>query len=117
VKKSSLIFLFIFLSYSIHGAQVESFCFSRPLLFECFDQENGNFSLEGEFSQNHKFYFISARRAYGEDWCKDALRKIQQAMSAEKFCLDAEVIDIGDIDLTIEKVYSKKARWSYFLEN
>ena len=117
MKKSSLIFLFIFLSFTIHGAQVESFCFGQPVLFECVDQGNGNFSLEGEFSQNNKSYFINARRAYGEDWCRDALSKIQQAMSAEKFCLDVEVIEIDDTDLTIEKVYSNKARWSFLLED
>ena len=114
VKKISIILFLNLYAFSTHAVHRVSYCFNNPIKMKCVDQENGNFSLEGQFKFEGKKYDIGTRRAYEASWCFPALNKIISIMTAKTFCLEAEVIEKTSTYLTIENFSSEKGKWSYF---
>ncbi|MCB0421243.1 MAG: hypothetical protein KDD61_09610 [Bdellovibrionales bacterium] len=109
-----LLFLFVF-SIQANAVGVIDYCFNKPIHFDCVDQMNGNYSLDGSFFSRDILYTISARRAFGQDWCENSLEIIKHVMKSEDFCIEAEVIEKNSKHLTINQVYNSKARWTYFI--
>lgn len=116
VKKFKFVILLLFLtSHNSFAVGAIDFCFKEPTHFKCVDQKNGNFSLEGHFKLDSILYSVSARMAYGQDWCEDALKKIKQVMLKNRFCIEGEILNKSSRHLTVNQVYNSKDRWTYFI--
>ncbi|MCB9026947.1 MAG: hypothetical protein H6625_11550 [Bdellovibrionaceae bacterium] len=116
MKKFKFVLLFAFLTphYSF-GVGVKDFCFDKPTYFNCIEERNSNFSLQGYFELEGVRYSISTRRAFDLDRCEDGLKKIRQVMRDDHFCIEGEVLDQDSKHITVNQVYNSKIRWTYFI--
>ena len=113
-SKVSIIFLLLLLSTSIFAVETITQCFDTPVHLNCVDQDNELFSLEGKYDINGTAFKISARRAWHKEWCLTTLKKINHILDSSDYCVDSEVLSRDDTNLTLEKIYGSKGRWSYF---
>ena len=51
-----LLFLFVF-SIQANAVGVIDYCFNKPIHFDCVDQMNGNYSLDGSFFSRDILYY------------------------------------------------------------
>jgi len=113
VKKIFKVIFINFLVITNFSYASSEFCFSEKISFFCQVEDQEKYSLNGSFSSNSHFYRFSGRRAFAGKWCQSTLKKIEEVMSIENFCIHFEE-NKNNNELTINTVESKLKKWSYF---
>lgn len=84
--------------------------------FECIDQDNGLYSLEGQFQDGSDTFSLTLRRAIEKDLCHSTINLFRSIMKkSDNFCINGETIKDYPFDITLNSISSNnKIMWKYF---
>ena len=114
INRYVVVLILVLFCSKIFAFQEITHCSVTKIQFKCISQNNGNYSLEGNYYSNGQRYSITTRRAWDHEWCSSALKKIHQIMNSEEFCIKSEAVSSTGIELTLEEIYSHQKQWTYF---
>ena len=91
------------------------YCPISKTYFECVDQDNGLFSLEGHFKYDGHSFSLTLRRASEKDLCFSTINLFRSVVRDGYFCINGEIIKEYPFDITLNSVSSgNEIVWKYF---
>ena len=92
-----------------------TYCPTSQVYFECDDQDNGLYSLEGQFEHDEDTFSLTLRKAIEKDLCYLTIKLFRSIIKNGSFCIHGEIIKEYPLDITLNSISSgKKIMWSYF---